>query len=155
MTQDDGIGEVAEGTAAGTELELADRSADRDRDDVSFLTLAARFTRLATGALRLSESVAAGQRRAARNAEASNRLADLMAQAEVDPRHVAAMREIAQQQENTAEATGDMAGAATDLASDAQAADGAHRAEYQDLYDEGQAMAANGIAQPKPGWFAS
>ncbi|GAA4658834.1 hypothetical protein GCM10023347_07700 [Streptomyces chumphonensis] len=143
----------AENDSTGAELELADRSADRD--DLSFLTLAARFTRLAAGALRLSEAVAAGQRRAARNAEASHQLADLMAQAEVDPRHVAAMREIASQQQVTAEATGDMAGAATDLASDADAADSAHRAEYQDLYDEGQAMAAKGITQPKPGWFAT
>lgn len=140
---------------SGTGAELVSARGDHRDDELSFLTLAARFTRLAVGAVRLSEAVAAGQRRARRNADASNQLADLMAHAEVDPRHIAAMREIAQQQLVTAGATSHMATAANDLASAADAADHAHRAEYQGIYDEGQAMAARGISQPKPGFMAT
>ncbi|GAB3127464.1 hypothetical protein GCM10027160_52160 [Streptomyces calidiresistens] len=122
-------------------------------DDNSFLGLATRLVRLSLAAARLQDRVTGVRRRALRNAAAARRMAELMADSEVDPRHVAAMLEVARSMEAAAEATTDMSRASEVVTRAAEDAAGAHRAEYEGVYEAAQDLQRQGIRQPKPGFL--
>ncbi|MFI9206408.1 conjugal transfer protein TraB [Streptomyces sp. NPDC053048] len=119
-------------------------------EKLSFMTLAAKVTTLTASALALKERLHLLQRRMEKDAADADRIAEMCAEAEVEPRFTALIHEAAKALRNIAKASGSLAGAADAMAAHAQGFDEAHEREYRGIYERVQ---ASDVQQAKPGFY--
>ena len=116
---------------------------------INFLTLTARFVALTAAALLLKEQLHLLKARMHRDAAFARKVGELCGQAGADDYFVALYLEASQAFDRTAEASGEVAGAADQMEADARGVQDAHDAEYGGIYE---AVQASPYAQPKPGF---
>ena len=116
----------------------------------SFLRLAGRMTTLAGAAMALKEGLWVLKHRMEKDADRHQALAGMCAEAEVEPKFTALIETAAQMLRAVAEASGDLAGAADQMQTNAQAFGNAHESEYRGVYE---AVQASGVQQARPGFY--
>lgn len=116
---------------------------------LNFITLAARIGSLAVSAALLKEQLHLLKTRMHHDAARARRLAEHLHQAGADIRFQAQAIEVAAAFERVAEASGELAGAADQMAMNAQFVKDSHQTEYGGIYETRQ---ASPYAQPKPGF---
>lgn len=116
---------------------------------LNFVTLALRVMALATAAVLLKEQLHLLKARMHHDAQRARTLSGHLHQAGADVRFQGQAIEVSQAFDRVAEASGEVAGAADQMESDAQAVKDAHQAEYGGIYEVRQ---ASPYAQPKPGF---
>ncbi|MFI1568490.1 conjugal transfer protein TraB [Streptomyces sp. NPDC020490] len=117
---------------------------------LSFITLAAKMTTLTGQALALKEGLYVLKRRMEKDAKDADRIADLCAEAEVEPKFTGLINEAAGALRKVAEAAGGLAAAADQMESNARAFKDAHESEYRGVYE---AVQASGVRQAKAGFY--
>jgi hypothetical protein len=116
----------------------------------SFLGLAGRIAWLTASALALKEGLWVLRRRMEKDADDAERLSEMCAVAEVEPRFTALIHEAGGALRQVAEASGDLAGAADEMETNARGFKDAHETEYRGVYE---AVQASGVRQAKPGFY--
>ncbi|MDN3262906.1 conjugal transfer protein TraB [Streptomyces sp. CSDS2] len=117
---------------------------------LSFLTLAARLTTLTAQALALKEGLYVLKHRMEKDAKDADRIAEMCAEAEVEPRFTSLITEAATALRKVAEAAAGLAAAADQMESNARAFRNAHDSEYRGVYE---AVRTSGVRQAKPGFY--
>ncbi|GAB2891728.1 conjugal transfer protein TraB [Streptomyces mayteni] len=120
-----------------------------DGEGLGFLVLAARVTALTARALLLKEKLWALQRHMARNADKAHTTSEMCDAAEVKPEQTALILETSTALRKVADASGEVANAADDMQTDAQAFGDAHETEYRGVYEAVQVAGG----QAKPGFY--
>ncbi|MET8945447.1 conjugal transfer protein TraB [Streptomyces sp. NPDC004542] len=117
---------------------------------LSFITLAARMTALTGQALALKEGLYVLKRRMEKDAGDQDRIADMCAEAEVEPKFTGLINEAASRVRKVAEAADGVSGAADQMETNARAFKDAHETEYRGVYE---AVQASGVRQAKAGFY--
>lgn len=115
-----------------------------------FRGLAARVTAFASSALALAQGLHALRRQMNHDADDADRLAEMCAAAEVEPKFTALIHEAGASLRAVATASGQMAQAADQMATAADGLASAHEREYRGVYE---AVQASGVRQAKPGFY--
>lgn len=115
-----------------------------------FLALAGRVTVLTSQALALKEGLASLQRQMNAASDKAGQLSEMTHLAEVEEQFTVQILETATALKAVAEASGEVAGAADTMQTDAQQLYDAHQAEYGGTYE---AVQASGVRQPKPAFL--
>ncbi|MEW1723873.1 conjugal transfer protein TraB [Streptomyces sp. NPDC093109] len=117
---------------------------------LGFLGLAGKMTALATAALALKEGLWVLKRRMEKDADDADRLAEMCAEAEVEPRFTALITDSGTALRAVAEAAAGVAGAADEMETNSRGFVDAHESEYRGVYE---AVQASGVQQAKAGFY--
>jgi len=116
----------------------------------SFIRLTGKMAAVTAAALALKEGLYLLKRRMHFDADKSDRIAEMCAAAEVEPKFTALIHEAAQDLRRVAEASGEVAGAADQMETNARDFVDAHQSEYRGVYE---AVRASGVRQAKAGLY--
>ncbi|MEK8175060.1 conjugal transfer protein TraB [Streptomyces sp. M19] len=117
---------------------------------LSFLSVTAKVVVLTAQALALKEGLHVLRRRMEKDADDHERIAEMCAEAEVEPKFTGLITEASVALRKVAEASGGLANAADDMEVNARAFGDAHEREYRGVYETVQ---TSGVRQAKAGFY--
>ncbi|MGN9763029.1 conjugal transfer protein TraB [Streptomyces sp. SD31] len=120
---------------------------------LSFMRLLGSMVTLVGQAVALKEMAHLLSSRMKKDADDHDKISEMCAEAEVEPRFTGLIVDAGAALREVATASGELSGAADQLATNAKAFGSAHKTEYQGIYEAVRAAKRRGVRQAKPGFY--